>query len=62
MVRLVSPLLTVMVCVLMVLAAKGMLVLPLPGILESTDLMFLVLELENMGDRGALRLLSVLAS
>ncbi len=50
-----------MVGVLVALAAKVMLVLPPLRILAATDLMSLVLELENKEEREKLTLLGLLA-
>ena len=56
------PLPMVMVGVLVALAAKVMFVLPPLGIRAATDLMSLVLELENKGEREKLTSLGLLAS
>ena len=55
------PLAIVMVGVLVVLAAKVMLVRPPPGILAFTEAMSLVLELENKGERERFALLGEFA-
>ena len=55
------PLLIVMVGVLVALAAKVMLVLPPPGILDNTEFPSAVLELANKGEREKLVLLGLLA-
>ena len=55
------PLAIVMVGVLVVLAAKVMLVRPPPGILALTEAMSLVLELENKGERERFALLGEFA-
>ena len=52
----------VMVGVLVALAAKVMLVLPPPGILDNTEFLSAVLELANKGERVKLTSLGLLAS
>ena len=55
------PLPMVMVGVLVALAAKVMLVLPPPGILDNTEFMSAVLELENKEERESVRSLGLFA-
>ena len=56
------PLAMVIVGVLVALAAKVMLVLPPPGILDNTEFLSAVLELANKGEREELTSLGLLAS
>ena len=56
------PLAMVMVGVLVALAAKVILVLPPPGILDNTEFLSAVLELANKGEREELTSLGLLAS